>query len=291
MASTTIKRSWWDLYRCSPGVLRAGGFFGRGPVYEQEITHEAVSALEQAHIGSGYRIHTNGYIGSKRQCPAGIGGRRCQENGDHCSMHNYVIAYDIEYNYNKLSPAYPQRVDPWSPVEMQFHTYTRAQVEAIENVRTKDGRALFRWLGFIGDYMHWEIDVSPSGVSVDWNTVPGFDAPPIVKEDTVLEKGDKGKAVAEYQGRLIDWNSAALPKWKSDGDFGGETELWTRTFQAAFDLPQSGKADSTTHATLVSAVAGEGSVGPRGPKGDAGPQGNPGPPGEVSVLVNGVEVA
>lgn len=291
MASTSIKRSWWELYRCSPGVLRAGGFFGRGPVYEQEITHEAVSALEQAHIGSGYKIHPGGYIGSKRNCPAGIGGRRCAENGDHCSMHNYVIAYDIEYNYNKLSPQYPQRVDPWDPAQTPFHVYTAKQVLAIENVRTKDGRALFRWLGWIGDFMHWEIDVSPSGVSVDWNTVPGFDGTPIDEGDTMLEKGDKGKAVAEYQGLLIDWDSAALPKWKSDGDFGNETELWTRAFQAAFDLPQSGKADSTTHNTLVSVASADGVVGPRGPAGPAGPQGNRGPAGEVSVLVNGVEVA
>ena len=125
MASTRTKRQWWHHYRCTAGSLRPGGFFGRGPVYEQDIIHEAYSALEQGHIGAGFKVHNNGYIGSKRQCPAGIGGRKCQANGDNCSLHNYCIALDVEYQYNKLSPSYPKRVDPWSPFEFQFHTYEK----------------------------------------------------------------------------------------------------------------------------------------------------------------------
>jgi hypothetical protein len=279
------------MYRCSPGTLRPGGFFGRSPVYEQDITHEAVSALEKAHIGSGYRTHSNGYIGSKRACPAGIGGRTCKSDGTNCSMHNYNVAYDVEYNFNKLSPSYPQRVNPWHPYETQFHTYTQSQVYAIENVRNKEGKALWKWLGWIGDYMHWEIDVAPEEVSVNWDTVPGFDAPDVVREDIMLERGDKGLAVKEFQGLLLQWNPDALPEWRDDGDFGPETELWTRTFQAEFDLDQSGKIDGVTGALLSTFLDVGGVVGPPGPAGPAGPKGDTGPAGLVSVLVNGEQVA
>ena len=291
MASTRTKRGWWRAYRCTPGALRVGGFFGRGPVYEQDIIHEAVSALEAGHIGAGYRVHNNGYIGSKRNCPAGIGGRKCEQNGDNCSLHNYCIAFDIEYQYNKLSPSYPSRVDPWTPFEFQFHTYEKDVFEKIENIRNLEGKALFRWLGFIGDYMHWEIDVPPDEVSVDWTTVPGFDSPPVDKEEIVLERGDKGVAVADYQDLILKWDSNQLPVYKDDGDFGGETEVSVRAFQASQDLDNTGKIDGVTAASLRGFAVVQGSVGPAGPAGPKGPHGNPGPPGEVSVLINGEQVA
>lgn len=289
MASTRTKREWWELYRCSAGTLRPGGFFGRIPVYEQNITHEAVTALEKGHIGAGYKVHSGGYIGSKRACPAGIAGRRCQEDGDNCSMHNYCIAYDIEYQYNKLSPSYPSRVDPWSPTEIQFHVYKRDVVEKIENIRTLEGRALFRWLGWIGDYMHWEIDVPPWEVNVDWNTVPGFDAPPIDKEEIVLRNGDTGKAVKDYQGCLLRWNKDSLPRWKDDGDFGDETEVWIRAFQTDFDLPATGVIDGVTAASLQGFSVG--ADGDDGEDGEDGIDGDPGKDGTVVVTVNGVQVA
>ena len=292
MASTRRKREWWHHYRCSAGTLRPGGFFGRSPVYEQTIIHEAVTALEQGHIGAGYKKHANGYIGSRRSCPAGIGGRKCQANGDNCSLHNYCIAFDIEYQYNKVSPSYPSRVDPWSPFEVQWHTYKKDVFEKIENIRNLEGKALFRWLGFIGDYMHWEIDVPPDEVSVDWSTVPGFDSPPIDKEEIVLRKGDRGTAVKDYQGLILAWDSTQLPRYKDDGDFGSETEVSVRAFQADQDLGNTGVIDGVTAASLrgfdASLSGGKGDTGPRGP---AGVDGDDGEDGTVVVNVNGVQVA
>lgn len=181
MASTTEKRDWWYLYRCGQGVKRSEGFFGRHPVYEWGFTSEAVTALEEGHLRSGYKPASDGYIGSRRNCPAGIAGRTCTADGSGCSLHNYVIAYDIEYNYNRLSPRYPNLVNPWSSREIRLHKYTPDQVAAIEGITNKQGEQLWKWLGWVGDYMHWELDVPPERVSVEWNTMPGED----LKEEMV----------------------------------------------------------------------------------------------------------
>jgi hypothetical protein len=176
VASTTQVREWYHLYRCSQGVRRPEGFFGRHPVYEQEVTHDAVNALEQGHLGSGYVPESDGFIGSKRQCPYGIGGRECQPDGTWCSIHNYCLAYDIEYNYNKHIKARttPEDFDKW-----WFPTvckYTLEQVRAIEGIKNVQGEQMWFWLGWlIGDFMHWQINVPEDRLEVDWNTVPGHE--------------------------------------------------------------------------------------------------------------------
>ena len=174
MASTYNIRSWWHLYRCSPGVRRPEGFFGRHPVFEQEVTHDAVNALEDGHLGSGYVPTDGGWIGSKRQCPNGIAGMICEPSGRGCSLHNYCLAYDIEYNYNKYIRAQvtPEDFDEWwFPAVCK---YTLEQVLAIEGIKNQQGEQIWKWLGWtIGDFMHWQINVPEWRLEVDWNTVPG----------------------------------------------------------------------------------------------------------------------
>lgn len=173
MASTHLTRYWWHLYRCSPGVERPEGFFGRSPVYEQEVSHDAVSALEQGHLGSGYLPENDGWISSKRWCPWGIAGAICSPSGSGCSLHNYCAAYDIEYNYNKYIRA---RITPEDFDEEWFTwicKYTLDQVYAIEGIKNIYGEQIWKWLGWaIGDTMHWQINVPPERMQVDWNTVP-----------------------------------------------------------------------------------------------------------------------
>ena len=187
MASTHQTRDWYDLYRCSPGVLRPEGFFGRHPVHEQDITHDAVTALEQGHYGSGYVPESDGWIASKRWCPHGIAGAICQPSGSGCSLHNYCIAYDIEYNYNKIIHA---RVFPADFEESWFTNvckYTLDQVYAIEGILNTDGEQMWKWLGWaIGDFMHWQINVPEDRLEVDWNTVPGVE----VVDDMAIDSRD-----------------------------------------------------------------------------------------------------
>ncbi len=181
MAFTQQVRNWWIWYRCSPGQRRLGGFFGRGDtiwesgVYEQAILHDAVSALEEGHLGSGYVPSDDGFIGSRRWCPNGIAGQICQADGRGCSIHNYVAAYDIEYNYNKYIRTRIREEDfdePWFPAVCK---YTLEQVRAVEGIKNLEGEQMWMWLGWaIGDFMHWQINVPPERTQVDWNTVPGY---------------------------------------------------------------------------------------------------------------------
>ena len=175
MAFTTKVRFWWEMYRCSPGVLRAEGFFGRHPVREQLVAHDAVTTLELGHYNTGYVPNPDGLIGSIRRCPKGIAGAVCQPSGSGCSIHNYVAAYDIEYNYNRYIRASitPEDFDEWwFPAVCK---YTLAQVRTIEGIKNIFGEQIWRWFGWsIGDFMHWQINVPPERCEVDWNTVPGM---------------------------------------------------------------------------------------------------------------------
>ncbi len=175
MASTYTVRNWYYLYRCSPGVKRPEGFFGRHTVYEQGVTHDAVTALERGHIGAGYLPAADGFIGSKRWCPSGLAGKECQPSGSGCSLHNYILAFDIEYNYNIYirTRVTPEDFDEeWFPAVCK---YTLEQVRAIEGIHNTQGEQIWRWLGWgIGDFMHWQINVPENNLQVDWNTVPGM---------------------------------------------------------------------------------------------------------------------
>jgi peptidoglycan hydrolase-like protein with peptidoglycan-binding domain len=99
---------------------------------------------------------------------------------------------------------------------------------------------------------HKDIDIGPGyGTST---TCPGpqisaFIATKSYEEgvtEMALSKGAKGKAVEHYQEALLAWDSNALPKYGADADFGGETETWVKTFQAAWDLAATGVIDGVT---------------------------------------------
>ena len=78
-------------------------------------------------------------------------------------------------------------------------------------------------------------------------TQPEPPPPPPNKEDEMsLKRGDKGKAVTEYQEALQKWNSGALPRFGADGDFGGETATWVGNFQKAWNLSVTQIIDGVT---------------------------------------------
>lgn len=84
-----------------------------------------------------------------------------------------------------------------------------------------------------------------------WAKVPGVDY-----GGSMLQKGDKGEAIKKWQERLMEWNSQALPRFKADGDFGGETETWTNNFKQAAGLPQDGVVDDRTWDAMVGKLKG-----------------------------------
>jgi hypothetical protein len=113
-----------------------------------------------------------GFIGSRRQCPNGIGGQKCTFDGSGCSLHNYGLAWDIDYQYN------PHLKRPISEGELDQlfaegkTLYNRWIVQGIEQVKTVGGRQAFQWLGYsIGDLMHWQFNAPPEDQEIDWATV------------------------------------------------------------------------------------------------------------------------
>lgn len=168
MTTTNKIRDWWHLYRCSYGT--ATNMFGRSPVYAQNTSW--VRALEQAHYNAGYVPTTGGFIGSKRNCPHGIGGKDCQEDGDDCSLHNYGLAWDVEYQYN---PHVKRRIDEdelWTLFNTGVTKYNPDIVRVIEAVKTTGGVQAFTWLGYsLGDFMHWQVNFPPEDQEIDWSTV------------------------------------------------------------------------------------------------------------------------
>ena len=69
-----------------------------------------------------------------------------------------------------------------------------------------------------------------------------------------LKKGSKGTDVKALQEFLLQLGYT-LPKYGSDGDFGGETETAIKRFQARAGLAQDGVYGSDTHKALMDAVA------------------------------------
>lgn len=266
------------MYRCTPGITSPYGFFGRHPVRAaNEAVVEAWYALEQAHLGAGYRPTPGAVTGTKRNCPAGIGGKKCAENGANCSLHNYCIAIDVEYSRNKLAPTYPARHTPHDVFirDRRLHVYTPEQVQIIESVKNLHGEPLFKWLGWIGDYMHWEIDVKPERVSVDWSTVPDGVPPEKGKEKDmsdmrlpVLRYGDGLKSHAYGDRTFLKVEVAMLQAamrqhgyseqgtshdlvCNVDGSFWDGTLSVVKRFQAAKNLTVDGIVGEKTWGALL----------------------------------------
>ena len=61
-----------------------------------------------------------------------------------------------------------------------------------------------------------------------------------------LVPGDVGPDVEAWQYMLRLFTRKAIPKYGIDGDFGDETDEWTRKFQGVVGLPQTGKVDQKT---------------------------------------------
>ncbi len=227
-------REWWSGYRCDYGT--STNMFGRTPVYAQET--EWVRALEQAHFAAGYYPTQGGYIGSRRNCPRGIGGRDCQENGSNCSLHNYGLAWDIEYNYNRMYSRVIDEVELQQMFDAGMTKYNPAIVASILSVKTTGGRHAFAWRGYIlGDLMHWQYNAPPDDRQIDWTTVGNTDG------EGMLRLGEEGPNVQKWQAYCNRWAAKDYTTWNpiaEDGVFGTITEQITKDFQRWASIEDTG---------------------------------------------------
>ena len=215
------------MYRCAPGIKVESGFFGRTPVWCQNRDHPR--ALEQAHLAAGYVPTPGGYIGSKRNCPAGIGGKKCQSSGKNCSPHNYCIAWDVEYNYN---PHFRKRLTKralWKLYRAGKTKYNPDIVAAILKVRNTHGEQLFRWLGYvIGDTMHWQLNVPPGRQAVDWSTVGDGTIWSAEEDDDMFCSYKDGFGTKNGDDKVRHWqiklNELRYNTGGVDGKYGSKTQ-------------------------------------------------------------------
>lgn len=82
------------------------------------------------------------------------------------------------------------------------------------------------------------------------------------REVDLLQFGDAGKAVLDWQRHLKLWNPSALPTFGADGGFGGETRFWTRAFQKFAQIAVDGVVGPRTHGAMADFVSGRTSVEP-----------------------------
>lgn len=221
MVSTSTMRLWWSAYRCTDDALSTRiELFGRNAGSAADPAVDAFKAFEQALTNTGYTNVRSVWI--PRPCPLGIGGKTCYPSGAGCSLHNYEIAVDLDpwgYGNPHFYAAYG---DGWNFDDIKL---TREQVEAVEGIRNVDGERMFRWLGWlIGDTMHFELQVRPTRVEVDWSTVPTT-----TKDVTAmlpLKQGDGGEG-REDRRSDVAWFQAMLNKLgaglRSDGIYGPKT--------------------------------------------------------------------
>lgn len=314
MASTAQVRAWWADERCDYGVVVPSEWtWGRHPIRTQPECLPAVAALFVVLPASGYIPEPDwpkhGFIGSARYCPAGISGATCQETGYNCSLHNYVLAIDMEYDKNPHLKV--TRPDPeWMFARCKIQ---REHVDAIEAIRTHNGKQVWLWLGWsIGDTMHVQINCSPADLAtgIDYSTVLGWTgAPPVIpvppptKPPATIstggvfmayaKKGDESDAVVEIQTFLVakGYNLGDFGPVNNgvDGDWGAKTTAAVLDFQTKNNITEYNGSTAVARGEwwgprTVAFVASSSGAGVPGPTGPAGPKGATGPAGPQGAV-------
>lgn len=153
----------WEPYLGATGSMVSMRLLGRYPIKVQDFWAPAVTAMNDALIDTGYENPCD-WIGSYMKRP--IAGT------DYWSWHSYGAAIDLDYGGdNPDSPDHPgvdrnphlrEPIDPGFGTDPRFQI-TEHQVNAIESIRTGNGKPVWRWLGWsIGDTMHFEPACSPT---------------------------------------------------------------------------------------------------------------------------------
>jgi hypothetical protein len=62
------------------------------------------------------------------------------------------------------------------------------------------------------------------------------------------------ESIKDWQNALLKWNPKALPKYRADGDWGGESKYWLSEFQKAINIKRTAFQDEITELFLMRAV-------------------------------------
>lgn len=247
LETTTARlRTLWDGWKCGNGEYVDQPFFGKTIGGIPAPARDAYRALEMALRATGYEPKSRWAYNCRTIAGSNL-----------LSLHSYGIAIDLDPKQNPFSHG-----DRYSGLIKPHH------VRAVLAIENSSGRSVWSWGGNWSkpDRMHFQLDQGPSGVDVDWSTVPGdgesgvvgdmktsgSDQPAVIdEEENMLTKGSEGEAVKVFQGHLQAWNAEALPEFGSDGSYGSETSAWVEKFQREFGLEPTGNIDGVTAVLLA----------------------------------------
>jgi len=256
-ATSATLRTLWAQWMCRKGSGQYTDvtFFGKkiGGVPEPAV--DAYRALEMALTTAGYQPRSRWAYNCRK-----IAGT------NRYSLHSAGIAVDIDPKQN-----------PYTSGDKYSGTLKATHVAAVLAIKNRLGDSVWSWGGNWNkpDRMHFQLNEGPLRVDVDWATVSGeppsgatsparatasagttakagatASAGTAAKDGNVLGDGSKGKAVVEFQSRILDWDPEALPKYGADGDYGNETIAAVKRFQKEQGLDASGTIDGVTAALL-----------------------------------------
>lgn len=199
------------------------------------------------------------------------------------SLHAHGVAVDINPSKNPYGSSRPDELD-----EPKW----QGMITSVKRIQTVDGHLVFRWGGDWSndDDMHFEciqctrpqLERGIKLTSVEgWAAYQAWAGNPTLpptnppnQGDEILKRGDKGKAVAEYQHagkKFWGWNNGTFTPFAGkssydgqnfgpgeDGSFGATMETNVKAFQKSQGLPENGVIGDVTGAMLL---AGYGSAG------------------------------
>jgi hypothetical protein len=158
---------------------------------------------------AGYGKPTSAWI--DRLCSKGIDqSKPCESSGVNCSLHNYGLAIDIDPKKNQYFKGEKFGVDK----DFSDIKFTRAQVEAVEGIKTVGGVQVFKWLGWsIADTMHFEITCRPEDLATGISGTDGGVSRGLmgveVEEDDVFTAEEEKFLKEFFRVVVVDMNSNA----------------------------------------------------------------------------------
>lgn len=167
LKGSAAKRSAWArwLGNCSTGRKANPTFYGKTIGGWPDVAVDALRALETTLKAMGYQATSRWAYNFRKitgsSLPCGCSDARG------CSLHAYPIAIDIDSHLN------PYTTRPFSWKDTAF---TPAQIAAVEAIRNTKGEQVWEWGGrwsTVRDYMHFELQVDPGSVAINWSTVQG----------------------------------------------------------------------------------------------------------------------
>lgn len=271
----SVRRLGWSAYRGHSEGLVWIPLLGRG-VRVQDFWVPAVRAMNAALKAAGYEDPCD-WTGSYAN--------RKISGSDKWSWHAYGGAIDLDYGGdNPASPDHPgidrnphlrTRIYPGFGTDRRFQI-TEAQVLAVLAIRTRNGKRVWRWLGYpIGDTMHFEPNCSPADIATGIDT------------ETVASGQEEEDMEKFCLAIFAKWSYDDLEAMRHAGYWAGKT-AWYR-----LENGNRGAAPDSGVVNLVIHILANGNAdipGAGGRDGTDGEDGEDGKDGLVEVRINGVIV-